>query len=42
MIEQVLVGGIESLQRFVLLLGLADQVELAKGVSSKGMGRGSG
>jgi hypothetical protein len=40
--EQVFVGCIEGLQRFVLLFWLADQVEAGEGVSSKGMGRGSG
>jgi hypothetical protein len=31
MLEQVLVGGIEGLQGFGLLFGLADQVESGKG-----------
>ncbi|MNN64533.1 hypothetical protein D3C81_1799760 [compost metagenome] len=30
MVKQVLVSGIEGLQRFVLLFGLADQVELGE------------
>ncbi|CAI8860461.1 hypothetical protein EMIT0P228_240061 [Pseudomonas brassicacearum] len=38
--EQVFIGRIEGLQRFVLLFGLADQVELGEGAVEQGHGWG--
>ncbi len=38
--EQILVGGIESLQRVIVLLWLADQIELGEGTVKQGHGGG--
>ena len=38
--EQVLVGGIEGLQRIIMLLWLANQIELGEGAVEQGHGRG--
>jgi len=38
--EQVLVGGVEGLQRIVMLLWLADQIELGEGAVEQGHGGG--
>lgn len=40
MVEQVFVGGIKRLQRFVLLFGLADQVEAGEGCFEQRHGAG--
>ncbi|MCY1404407.1 hypothetical protein D9M71_196150 [compost metagenome] len=40
MIEQVFIGRIESLQRFILLFGLADQVEAGEGCFEQRHGAG--
>jgi len=37
-VEQVFVGGVEGLQRVVVLLGLADQIELSEGAGEQGPG----
>ena len=39
-LREILVGGIESLQRVIVLLWLADQIELGEGTVKQGHGGG--
>ena len=38
--EQILVGGVEGLQRIIVLLGLTDQIELGERAFEQGHGGG--